>query len=432
MARPLDFVLTEIIRVAEELDVPVERLTRDQFINYSDNPTEVTKRDLERLGGFGKLRLDAMHRFVGARHSRDNSVARGVEIRNHENGKEERKKYTADYFSNRLLTAFDELLQRHPVKLCVYSGQKDSFKTSNPPSKYINLLWSDLHFGVDVHSNEVLGASYNWEIAANRMSQLVDAAIVRYREAEMAGYVPKFRVVLNGDILHGIIHLSDAHIKPITEQVHGALTLLSAAISTLDNHSISGVDVHCLPGNHDRMNYRGPERALSQRWDSYSSLLYIALKHALAPLESVYVDIPLSGISFINDLNGSSIVCSHGDTAPHIGNVSKSLNTEHMMVSAMKLSQGLNAKVSAFLFGHWHTPTVQMLPTGQYVVVNGSLIGSDTYSQNAVGYFNSMPAQIMFDSTEGVSPIHNIEIIQVLTSKKTSVVLPVPFLPNSF
>lgn len=405
MAREINYIYKEIARISAELGLPVEALTRDKFLSQE---TDVTKRDLEFYGGWAKLRTDAIF-SLKLPLEKDGPSARGVEIRNSFNRAVERKENTMDYFHRKLMDSLSDLLDTSPFTVTVDSPY--STTSCGDTKTTVNLLWSDLHFGVDVHSYEVINADYNWTIAASRISKLVQEAKDRISFYESVGHRHSIRVFLNGDILHGVVHLSEANIKPITEQLYVSMYILSQAIGQLSQ--VSDVEVVCTPGNHDRMTYRGPERAICQRWDSYATMLYLSLRAALSSCKNITFHIPASGLAFVDDLNGGEIVVTHGDTAPHIGNVSKSISTEKLTMSAFKMIHGLKKDISVFLFGHWHTPTLQMLPTGQWVVVNGSLIGSDGYSQNAVGYFDSVPAQIMFDSTDDGRPLHNLSIIRL-------------------
>ena len=68
--------------------------------------------------------------------------------------------------------------------------------------------------------------------------------------------------------------------------------------------------------------------------------------------------------------------------------------------------------VSVVLFGHWHQPSQFMLHDGTICVVNGSLIGSESFAQNGIGFFNSMPAQVMFESVPGF-PVGDFRIVQL-------------------
>lgn len=424
MARPLTTVLNEIVRVAKETERDPRSMTRDEFLTYSDNPTDVTKHDLHFYGGWAKLRIDAAKKHK-IPHDKDLPTARGVEIRASIAQREDKDKATSDYFAEKVLTGLEDVLKKVNIKAPTTSAPKTKVKTKS----CLSLLWSDLHFGLDVFSDEVLGAEYNWHIAARRIALLCKEAEDFYLAKEVGHRHDLLRIYLNGDIMHGVVHLTESNIKPMTEQVAGSLHILGNAIAYLSK-VFPQVEVICLPGNHDRMTYRGGGRSLTQRWDSYASLLYISLESFFTNTKNVTFDIPLSGLAFVDDFNGGYVLCSHGDAAPFVGNVSKSLNVERMATNAFAIggSGVLDKPVSTFLFGHWHTPTVQMMSTGQYLLVNGSLIGSEGYAQNGVNIFNATPAQLMFETTQG-SPVKNVTAVRLRAADKDpklDSIIPVP------
>ena len=175
MPRSLDYIHSEIIRVAETLDLdPRSReFSRAKFLKDDlDLPTDVTKHDLEYYGGWGKLKHDAAH-VGGIEPDKDMPASRGVELRNLYVRKLERKVATSDYFRERLEAAFAEIFSKNKVKL----STKKYVSTKKKPDTLLTLLWSDLHFGVDVHDYEVYSSSFNWKIAARRIAKLCLEAV---------------------------------------------------------------------------------------------------------------------------------------------------------------------------------------------------------------------------------------------------------------
>lgn len=414
MPRSLDTVHSELIRVAKELGFnPRSReFTRARFLRHgTDHPlteapgtaTDVSKHDLETYGGFTKLKKDAA--YIAGLPSHESVEARGVALRNSYVRKLERDFATTEYYVSRIEDCLEQAFADNPITI-----PKSSFvKSRKQQDSMLTLLWSDLHFGVDVQSYEVYGSVYNWQIAARRLAKLCKEA-VEYKENLSR---TKLRVILNGDIMQGVIHLNDANIKPMTEQIWGATALLVNAISFLRQH-FPEVEVVCLPGNHDRMTYKDAGRQLTQRWDSHAHSIFLGMKLAFAHDNSVSFDIPTTGIALMDDMNGGVMLATHGDVEPDPKNVSKKINTERMASQLLKLkqSQAIEEDISVALFGHWHTPTVQMLPTGSFIVVNGCLIGSEPFGQNAIGEFNNQPSQVMFETTQGC-PLGALRVVQV-------------------
>ena len=231
MARPLDYVLNEILRVAEDTGIDPRLLRRKEFLPHTD----VSKHDLEKYGGYGKLKADAAH-VGGVAPFKDAPESRGVELRNNYVRGLERKVATGDYLSEKMLRGFKEIFENNPIT--IPEGKVELKKTKHK-TRTLTLLWSDLHFGVDVDPREILSSEFNWVIATRRMAKLVQQAALwkpEHREET------RLQIVLNGDILHGIIHLSEANIKEITEQIWGASAILTKAIGFLSQR-FGSVDV---------------------------------------------------------------------------------------------------------------------------------------------------------------------------------------------
>lgn len=403
MAKSLEFVKAEILRVAAEqkFNPREQAFTRRHFLLRSD----VTKHDLEVYGGFTQLKQDAADE-AGMDALQDLTKARGVQLRRNYVRSLERQVGQVDYLSNRLKDMVTEVFEKNPITLS--PGKVKSSKKE--PKRLLTILLSDLHFGVDVDPREVLKSEFNWNIAARRLAKVCHQASeykLHHRDDT------ELQVVLNGDIIHGVIHMSEAKIRPLTEQIYGATSLLIKALDYLRNH-FKKVRVLCLPGNHDRTTYRSMDRALSQRWDSHSHAVFLGLKAAFRTDAGITFDVPMSGMGTYETPGGHLIYASHGDVEPGVGNVGKALNVKDVTASLLKMHAGapFHKKVEVALFGHWHQPSIWMLQDGTICIVNGCLLGSDPYSQNAVGFFNSMPAQIMFESVPGY-PVGDHRIIQL-------------------
>lgn len=408
MPRPLEQVHEEILRVAQEVGVDPRStsFTRKVFLAEDGDfrPTFVTKHDLAHYGGFSRLKADSAH-VGGVPPDANMPEARGVQLRNSYVRRLERIAGARDYYSSKLEEAITATIKANPPKL---STGKYKAKSRAKTKSAVTLVWSDLHFGVDVKEFEVLGSKFDWTIASRRMALLCLEAVAYAEKNEST----ECRIVLNGDIMQGVIHLDDANIKPMTEQIWRAASILIAAIDYLAQF-FPKLTVVCLPGNHDRMTYKSSSRELSQRWDSHAHSLYLALFVCFQKTH-VNVDIPASGIAFVDDLNDGVILASHGDTAPDPKNVSKSIAVGAMAETLLRIqeSNAIDKRISVAIFGHWHTPTVQMLPSGGYLIVNGSLIGGEPFGQNGIGVFNPEPAQVMFLTTQGY-PVKDVSIVQV-------------------
>ena len=418
MAREYEYVVSEVQRIASLLGVDPQspEYTRRKFLDYIPDPalgedtTEVTKHDLFMHGGFARLKKAAAVELGNPSPQRNPEAVAGSD-RVLYTRKLERNLARRDYFLSELKKEVVRVFEKNPVKLSPRSLAKTPKKGT--PKTFRTVLLSDLHFGVHVSSDDVLSASYDWTIASRRLAKVC-------KEVALKPPVHKLRIVLGGDIIHGIIHLSESGLRPVTEQLAGAAALLTDAIDYLSLFA-DEVEVVCVPGNHDRMTYKTTSRSLSQRWDSYGSLLYLTLKAAFKTQKAITFSIPTSGIAVVEDLSGGVMVVAHGDVEPTSGNVGNSINVSKLQATLLQMKErsAVNKPVSVAMFGHWHTPTLQMLNNGSYIIVNGSLIGSDPYTQNSLGLYNSEPAQIVFDTT-AECPVTNFQVIQVRSADRDS------------
>lgn len=419
MPRSLEHIHRELVRVAKELGVEDPRsreFTRSKFLNHGQGellltetssghmeldpstprPTDVTKHDLEVYGGFAKLKYDAAH-TCGIPNMKQQPEARGVELRNLYVRKLERAVATQDYFHKKVDESLRSVFESNPIRV-----PKSSFSSSRKKKdRLLTLLWSDLHFGVEVKDYEVYDNRYTWQIASRRLAKLCVEAVEWFPDQDTRDRT-ELRVVLNGDIMQGVIHLNDANIRPMTEQIWGTVSILTHALSFL-RQFYPKLKVVCLPGNHDRMTYRGPGRATCQRWDSHAHSVYLSLLTAFQGDPGVEFDIPTTGIALLDDFNDGLVLVTHGDTEPDPKNVSKKIDTESLANQLLQIKEvnSIRESISVAMFGHWHTPTIQMLPNGSFMVVNGALIGAEPFGQNAIGVWGNQPSQVIYEAMRG-------------------------------
>ncbi len=400
MAKSLDYIKDEIIRVSNLLGLDPRSLRRSDFLKQ----TSVTKHDIEVSGiGFSKLRVDAAHTY-GIPSKINLGIQRGVDLRNNYVRSLERAKGSQEYLSKKLLDGLNSIFVNNPI---VVPKSTVAPVPNKDIEKTLTLLWSDLHFGVKVDSRETYESQFDWTIASRRLALTCLEAI--NWDPEDSGET-ELQIILNGDIIHGVVHLTEANLVPLQEQIWCSTAILSKAIGFLSQY-FGSISVLCLPGNHDRVVYRSRERALSQRWDSHSHSIYMGLKIWFKDFENVDISIPMSGLGTYLTAGGHRVIASHGDVEPSTSNPAKSFNVEKTTQSIMKLNSGniFDSNVDVVLYGHWHSPSMFMLTNGSYCIVNGSLLGTDPFAQNALGVFNCVPAQVLFEST-GSHPVNKFKV----------------------
>lgn len=387
----LEQLLGEIRRVADETGHEPCKLPRSVWAQH----TRCTPHSYERFGTWGQVRNQAAIAAGEPPHPRDLGPSQGLRDEQTYTRKLERELGRQEYFLERLRFVLADTFERYPIEL---TPKPATWASSAATKRLLTMLLSDLHFGVEVDPREVLGSRYNWTIASRRMAKLC---------VQAAEWKPEHRdetdlaVVLNGDLIEGVIHLHDEGIRPLAEQWRGATEILVNALDFLREH-FRTIDVYCLPGNHDRHEHKGKGRSTSQRWDHHADAIYLGLQQAFRAEPRVRFHVPRSGLATYTTPGGHLIGASHGDTAPTIANLGKSINVERIegKLNRIETSGVYDRPFGAYLFGHWHTPATIMLPQGTTVVVNGSLIGGASYSQHGCGILDPMPAQVIFESAE--------------------------------
>jgi predicted phosphodiesterase len=246
--------------------------------------------------------------------------------------------------------------------------------------RILNLVLSDLHIGNNTLAERTGGLAYGRKQAKRRLGKVVREAS-RYkfdhrRETDLV-------VWILGDLGRGEIHGTTR----MSEEVSDQIALLGGAVRRLRREFGDRVRVNCVTGNHGRFMTRHPERAADDKSDSFETIVYRTLGGANVP-GTPYVD----GKQF-----GWRILATHGDTMFKLPNPGRSIN----MAS---IEQRLNRwtasrwRPDVLILGHHHTPTIQVMPAGNTVIINGSLCPADEYCLS-VDLPSTPSSQVMFETT---------------------------------
>jgi len=306
----------------------------------------------------------------------------------------ERQVGRREYLGDRIEIAIKKAFQAQPVSL-----NKCQVKSrTSPGNRLITALVSDVHFGINVDPREVPGGGYNWLIASRRMARLA-SEIASWKEHHREQ--TDLHVAIAGDLLAGVIHLDDAGIRKITEQIHGATLILVPFFDYLKQH-FAKVSVSCLPGNHDRVTR---ERQIANRWDSHAHSVYLGLAMAFRNDKSISFDIPLTGDCTVELPGGKSLAFyTHGDVRPTVANVGKSLDLKPMIANLNRINASGEFKkpVRILAMGHYHSPFVAPAGAGT-ILINGCCIGPDAFARNGCGVMGDegAPMQVIFESVPG-------------------------------
>jgi hypothetical protein len=261
--------------------------------------------------------------------------------------------------------------------------------------RILNIVLSDLHIGNETDRKRTGGDSFMYKQARRRLGRVVRevCAYKRDHRAE-TGLV----VWLLGDLGHGEIHRGGGR---VSDQVSQQIALLGAAATRFRDAFGNRVAINCVTGNHGRFLAKHPERAADDKADSFETIVYRQLGTAgVAIPETPYVD----GREF-----GWRILATHGDTMFKLPNPGRSIN---MATIEQKLNRWTASRwrPDVLLLGHHHTPTIQLMPAGNTVIINGALCPADEYALS-IDIPSSPSAQVMFETTAK----HAVGDIRIIT-----------------
>lgn len=286
------------------------------------------------------------------------------------------------------------------TKIYIHKPVKVS-KSKKPLDRTIVVHFSDTHYGCNISSKEVDDLNnFNWVIAARRSAYLIDQAVK---------YKPHYRentelvILINGDIIAGVIHDQEWGVDLLTTQFAGAISIFTQVISYAAQH-FKKVRVVCTPGNHGRaMHKTNKDRATTHKWDSYESMIYISLREIIkGRLKNVEFEIPECPYA-ITTIQGHKFMITHGDTVINVGNPGRNLNMKSINEQINKANSQLipgDENFAAIVVGHVHVSTVQETDSGTMLLINGTLSGLDSYA-HSLGIFSKNATQQIFEVVPG-------------------------------
>jgi hypothetical protein len=268
-------------------------------------------------------------------------------------------------------------------------------KSDAPTERALNLILSDLHFHALLDDTEG-PHNYGPIEEARRLAKIV---------LETAEYKVQYRketelnLSIIGDIIQGQLH-DPRDGAPLAMQVAAAAHLLVQAIAFLASQ-FPKVKVRCATGNHGRNPGRHKDRAVLQKHDSIETMLYVALKHGVAHIKNVTVDIPKTPYLTYKVFD-KRIFGTHGDTVLNPGNPGQAIkvNALEQQINRINASLPDAEEYSVFFCGHVHVGSLVHLPNGSTLITNGCLIPSDAFAVS-IGLFEVTCGQTLFESVKG-------------------------------
>jgi len=274
------------------------------------------------------------------------------------------------------------------------SGYANKTLDTSKKKRIVNIALSDLHYHSLLDPRE-LPFEYGPLEEARRTAQIVE---------EVSSYKPQYRddselfVHIFGDIIQGDLH-DPRDAATITEQFSAAVFLLTQAL-TAWSATYKRVTARCVPGNHGRNKRRHPERATTQKWDSFENMIYFALKMAVATLPNVKVEIPYTPFYTYQAFDQQGFV-THGDTVLDAGFPSSTIDIKKIRNQINELNAASEKKDSDFfLIGHVHCGSVTEIPSGPVFMSNGCLIPPDGYAVSR-GILKQKCGQQLWESVPG-------------------------------
>lgn len=278
------------------------------------------------------------------------------------------------------------------------------FKKKGKLEREVVVSINDVHFGAIVNPEEVGGSNrYDWEVACRRMAYL--AKQVGDYKIEKRGETKRLHVVINGDILQGVIHdLTARTAELLALQQVGALHILIYFISYVSQF-YEEVVVHGISGNHeDSPHRREGGRVTSHKYDSALTPVLAGLSASFRNEKRIKFVFP-KGLHCDVQLPGGRMLATHGDTmfSKQLGNPSTNLNVKGLSDIINRFNTGELNKgrdlVKLVLMGHVHNHVNFTTFDGIKVYIAPSLSGIDSYA-HSLAINSNQTGQVIFESTK--------------------------------
>lgn len=377
--------------VANEIGQEPAMVSKADYFTSTIKST-LSEWEMRKIGGFKKL-MD-MH-FPPDKNVIIDSASKMV--------RQHRNKLDAHYgrdivLKDEFLSVFKEVMAKNPIVL--HPKVKPIKKTAQHIKRSLVVHFSDTHFGCNIDAAEMDNVNaFNWTVAARRMALMMDQVVT---------YKPQYRdetelvMLINGDIIAGVIHNQEWAVDLLTTQFAGAINIFSQAISYAAQH-FAKVRVVCTPGNHGRaMHKAAKDRASVHKWDSYENMIYVALREIFKGRPGLEFVIPECPYAIV-DVQGNKFLVTHGDTVINVGNPGKNLNMKSINDQINRVNSQLikgDENFAAIVVGHVHVPTVQETESGTMLLINGTLSGADPFAQS-LGIFSKNATQTLFEVVKG-------------------------------
>jgi hypothetical protein len=268
--------------------------------------------------------------------------------------------------------------------------------TKGPLQRTVHVVISDTHFQSLLDPREC-PQPYGPVEESRRLGK-VASQVAEYKRDHRKD--TRLSVKLLGDLIQNQLH--DAREgSPLTLQVAACIEYL-VRLLLFWSSQYGVIDVYCTPGNHGRNKYRHHERAVQQKWDSIETIIYLAVKQALAAAgaKHVTVNIPMTPY-IVEECYGQKIFWTHGDTVFKTGYPGNKIDigSLHSQILRWNSARHVNGPFKLFGCGHVHIGSMTRL-AGGVMLTNGCLVPPDAHAVS-IGAADVVCGQYIFESTPG-------------------------------
>lgn len=304
-----------------------------------------------------------------------------------------------ELFEEKLLQAIQSIIKPLPkIKPVKLKKNKNTDMV-----EFVGML-NDTHIGVIIDNEEIGGINnFDFKEACRRFA-FYTKEVINYKKHKRS-QVKKLHLILNGDLIAGIIHgLETKGIHLMVHQLNGALHIFTYVIQNLLNE-YSEIEIHGIAGNHDRAIHKNHgKRAVGEVYDSYANSIFYGLSTAFRNNKNVSFNFPKTPYGFI-DLPAGRAMYAHGDHvfSGALGNPGNSINVKSLTDAIRNFNAGEIAKgnkpIKLLLLGHVHVFAHFITTDGVEVYISPCLSGLDSFA-HSLTINNNFVAQPIFESTK--------------------------------
>lgn len=309
------------------------------------------------------------------------------------------------------LESFENLINTMEFK--IHKPVKKSKKKKKAKRTLFACL-SDTHYGADIDGEEMGDL--------NQYTTIEEARRTAFFTKEIADFKIEHRkdtdlfLALGGDLIQGVLRDLDSTTN-LTSQFARGVHIVSQMISYLAQE-FNSVKVISVTDNHGRAQHRPDKgRATKNRFDSYTTMMNIAIEYAINHLPNVEFEVPVTPYWY-GKIQGHDFLIMHGDTTLSVGAVGKSLNIDTIKNKVNDLISGIG-NIDVVVLGHLHIPVKTLLKNGTTLIVNGSLSGVDEFCLS-LGIVKNNASQKLFEVTEkhAVGDMRDVDVLEADNDKK--------------